>query len=93
MGVDEARSSPDPARTPRDGHHNDVRIWRTEIYRGARTTSYYVRWRVGTKPWKEPFRTKALAVAFRADLVAAASKGEAFSITTPPDIDGSCCPH
>lgn len=60
----------------------DVRIWRTEIYRGAKTTTYYVRWRVAVAPWKKGFRTRALANNFRAALTAAASRGEAFSVTT-----------
>lgn len=34
----------------------DVRIWKTEIYKGARTTTYSVRWRAGGRPWKVPFK-------------------------------------
>ena len=60
----------------------DVRIWKTGTYAGKRSTTYYVRWRVDGRPRKEPFKTKALADGFRADLVAAARKGEAFDIDT-----------
>jgi len=58
----------------------DVRIWKTEVYEGKRGTTYYVRWKVAGKPWREPFKGKALADGFRSDLVAAARKGEAFDI-------------
>ena len=60
----------------------DVRIWKTTVYRGQRVTTYYVRWSVAGKEWKEPFKAKALAESFRADLVAAARKGEAFDIAS-----------
>ena len=29
----------------------DVRIWKTQIYRGARTTTHTVRWGVAGRPW------------------------------------------
>ena len=36
----------------------DVRIWKTEVYKGAKVTTYKVRWKTGdAPPWKEPFRT------------------------------------
>ncbi len=60
----------------------DVRIWKTKIYEGRRGTTYYVRWTVAGKEWKEPFKTTALAESFRSDLVVAARKGEAFDIAT-----------
>jgi integrase len=60
----------------------DVRIWSTEVYRGAKVTTYTVRWKVGPKRWKEPFRLKAQAASFEAQLRTAASKGEAFDLTT-----------
>jgi hypothetical protein len=63
----------------------DARIWKTEIYQGAKVTTYKVRWKTGTaKPWKEPFRhsTQAKAESFRSSLLAAARKGEAFDIAT-----------
>jgi integrase len=60
----------------------DVRFWKTETYKGKRDTSYYVRWTVAGKPWREPFKKRALAESFRSDLVSAAGKGEAFEIET-----------
>lgn len=60
----------------------DVRVWKTEVYQGKRTTSYYVRWRVAGKKWREPFAGKELAEGFRSALLIAARKGEAFYIET-----------
>ncbi len=56
----------------------DVRIWKTKLYEGKRGNTYYVRWTVAGREWKEPFKTSALAESFRSDLVSAARKGEAF---------------
>jgi integrase len=58
----------------------DVRIWKTQVYHGARTTTYTVRWGVAGRAWKESFRTAALAEAFRSELVTAARRGEAFGV-------------
>lgn len=60
----------------------NVRIWKTSVYRGKRGNTYYVRWTIDGKPWKEGFKTQALADSFRAELVAAARKGEAFDTET-----------
>lgn len=60
----------------------DVRIYKTDVYVGKRTTTYYVRWQVGGRRWKEPFRVKALATSFRSELTSAASRGEAFDTVT-----------
>jgi hypothetical protein len=60
----------------------DVRLWKTEVYEGKRGKTYYVRWGVAGKPRKEPFKSAALAKSFKADLVSAARKGEAFDIAT-----------
>jgi integrase len=60
----------------------DVRIYKTEVYSGARLTTYYVRWKTGRKMWRQPYRNKAQAQSFLAELRAAARKGEAFSIST-----------
>lgn len=59
-----------------------VSIRKTDVYRGKRGTTYYVRWAVAGQPRKEPFKAKALAESFRAELVAAQRKGEAFDIET-----------
>lgn len=34
----------------------DVRIYKTEIYKGKTVTTYYVRWKAGGQPWREPLR-------------------------------------
>ncbi len=60
----------------------DVRIYKTEIYKGRQAKSYYVRWKVGGVRWREPFRVKALAESFRSEIVTAARRGEAFDIET-----------
>lgn len=60
----------------------DVRIHKTDIYRGANTTTYWVRWKVAGHPYKEPFKHSGLARSFRSSLVQAASKGEAFTLDT-----------
>lgn len=60
----------------------DVRLYKTEIYRGATVTTYYVRWKVGNQMLRESYRSKAQAESFRSDLMSAARKGEAFSVET-----------
>jgi hypothetical protein len=60
----------------------NVRIWKTEVYKGKRVTSHYVRWSVETKRFRESFRTRAQAESFRAALMAAARKGEAFYVSS-----------
>ncbi|PZG15894.1 tyrosine-type recombinase/integrase [Nonomuraea aridisoli] len=57
----------------------DVRVYKTEIYKGKTTTTYYVRWKVGGKPRRKPFRNAAQADTYRGELQAAARRGEAFS--------------
>jgi integrase len=58
----------------------DVRIWKVEVYTGARTTSHTVKWSVAGRRWREPFKTSALADAFRSELVTASRRGEAFVV-------------
>ena len=60
----------------------DVRVHETETYEGAKTTTYWVRWKVAGRRFKEPFKTSALAESFRSDLVSAARKGEAFVVSS-----------
>jgi hypothetical protein len=60
----------------------DVRIYKTDVYKGTRVTTYYVRWQVNGQRRKEPFRTAAHADSFRSELLTAARKGEAFSTRT-----------
>jgi site-specific recombinase XerD len=60
----------------------DVRVWKVEVYEGARTTSHRVRWAVAGRRWRETFRTAAHADAFRSELLRAARRGEAFVVET-----------
>ena len=60
----------------------NVRVYKTEIYRGKKVTTYYVRWKVDGQEWREPFRHSGQADSFRSKLVTAAKDGEAFSIAT-----------
>lgn len=60
----------------------DARIWKLTTYEGARGTSHVVRWVVAGRPRRQTFRTEALADSFRANLVTAARKGDAFDIET-----------
>ncbi|WP_214412312.1 tyrosine-type recombinase/integrase [Sphaerisporangium fuscum] len=58
----------------------DVRVYKTAVYKGKKSTTYYVRWKVGNKTWKKPFRNAAQADTYRGEIQAAARKGEAFSL-------------
>jgi integrase len=60
----------------------DARVYQTEVYKGRQVTTYWVRWRVSGRLWKEPFRTVAQADSFRSSLLTAARKGEAFSVAS-----------
>ena len=37
----------------------DARVYRTEVYKGSKVTTYKVRWKVGGRLWKAGFRTAA----------------------------------
>jgi integrase len=71
----------------------DVRMWKTKVYYGARKTTYYVRWVVSGKEWKEPFANSALAESFRSDLTSAARRGEAFVVATGRPVSVSRIDH
>lgn len=60
----------------------DVRIWATEKYVGTKVTTYRVVWVVAGKRWKKGHRTAAAAESFRAELLTAVRKGEAFDTET-----------
>jgi hypothetical protein len=60
----------------------DVRVYRTEVYKGAKVTTYKVRWKTAHRLWKEGFRNAAQADSFRSSLLTAARKGEAFSLSS-----------
>lgn len=60
----------------------DVRIWKIRPVKGKRGTTYAVRWTVAGKLKSKSYATAAQADAFRAELVTAARRGEAFSLTS-----------
>lgn len=60
----------------------NVRVYKTDTYCGKTVNTYYVRWKVGDKLRKESHRKKAQADSFHAELLAAARRGEAFSLST-----------
>src|SRR6266536_1467597 len=60
----------------------NVRVYKTKVYKGAKVTTYYVRWKVGPREWTEPHRNAAQADSFRSALLTVARNGEAFSLTT-----------
>ena len=60
----------------------NVRFYKTDVYKGTRVTTYFVRWKVGGKEWRQSFRTVAQADSFRSELLTAARRGEAFSTET-----------
>lgn len=57
-----------------------VKFWKTRVYKGARTTTYYVRWTVDGEGFQEGFATSRLAESFRSKLLTAASDGIAFDV-------------
>lgn len=65
-----------------DGTTYDVRVYKSETYKGKNVTTYKVRWKTGRKTWKASFRNAAQADSFRSSLLTAARNGEAFSIAT-----------
>lgn len=60
----------------------DVRVWKTEVYRGKRRNTHYVRWTVVGRSFRRGFGTDALADSFRSQLVMATRRGEAFDTAT-----------
>src|SRR5436305_14471396 len=65
-----------------EGTTYDVRVYRTEVYKGVKVTTYRVRWKAANREWRQGFRTAAQADSFRSALLTAARRGEAFSLTT-----------
>ncbi|MGY4925321.1 tyrosine-type recombinase/integrase [Streptomyces sp. 900105755] len=59
----------------------NVRIWGIR-HRNSKTAPYQVRWTVNGKVCQEPFATKTLADARRAELLTASKNGEAFDVAT-----------
>lgn len=60
----------------------DVRFHKTDVYKGKRGVTYWVRWSVAREPFKEPFKGSTLAKSFRSTLESAAKNGEAFDVTS-----------
>ncbi|ABL80107.1 MULTISPECIES: site-specific integrase [unclassified Nocardioides] len=58
----------------------DVRIYAVLPYRGARGTTYAVRWQVQGRRFRRTFTTRKLADAFRAQLKVAAQAGQSFVV-------------
>jgi integrase len=65
----------------------DVRVYKTEVYHGKTVTTYYVRWKAGGAPRREPFRHSGQAESFRSKLLSAAREGKAFSVTTGRPVE------
>jgi hypothetical protein len=67
----------------------DVRVYKTDVYKGKEVTTYWVRWKVAgaPKPFKEPFRHASQADSFRSKLNSAAKDGKAFSVTTGRPVE------
>jgi integrase len=57
----------------------NVRVNKTYVYRGKRGNSYTVRWTVDKIPQTKVFPLAAQAEAFRAEIISATRRGEAFS--------------
>jgi len=58
-----------------DGTTYDVRIYRTEVYKGVKVTTYRVRWKAGNREWRQGFRTAAQADSFRSALLTGGPTG------------------
>jgi integrase len=68
------------AREPSNEWSYKVQFWKTEVYKGKKKTTYYVRWGVNGNPFKEPYNTSTLAESFRSELMSAARRGEPFHV-------------
>lgn len=58
----------------------EVRIYGVSVYRGARGSTYAVRWQVQGQRFRRTFATKKLADGFRAQLQVAVQGGKAFVV-------------
>ena len=59
----------------------DIRFWQIETRKG-KTVTYRVRWVVAGRRFSDSFTTKELAESYRAELRAAARRGEGFDTGT-----------
>ncbi|MGY0491775.1 tyrosine-type recombinase/integrase [Streptomyces sp. WG-D5] len=63
-----------------------VVIWKLSVNRSAKKPTHLVRWSVEGEPFHDSYKTKPLADRFRAKLLRAAERGEAFdTVTGLPD--------
>jgi integrase len=65
----------------------DVRVYKTDVYKGKEVITYWVRWKCAGVPFKEPFRHSGQADSFRSKLMIAAKDGKAFSIETGRPVE------
>jgi len=65
----------------------DVRVYALDVYRGAKVTTYWVRWKCGGRKFAEPFRHSGQADSFRGKLNSAAKDGKAFSMATGRPVE------
>jgi integrase len=70
---------------------SDVRIWSISAYRGARRTTYTIRWRTSKTRHQRTFATRKLAESFHARLLRAAKDGEDFRVSDglPTSVAGA----
>jgi integrase len=59
----------------------EVKIWSIRVYKGAKGSTYTVRWKTGDSVWPKTFTHRTQADSFRSGLVSAARKGEAFRLS------------
>jgi integrase len=64
----------------------NVRVYKTYVYEGKRGNTYRVRWKVNDQLHNKAFRLAAQAETYRSELVAAARRGEAFSLRTAEPV-------
>ena len=67
----------------------DVRVYKTYAYEGRRGNTYRVRWKLNDHVHNRTFHRSAQAEAYRSELVAAARRGEAFSLATGEPVTWS----
>ena len=67
----------------------DVRVYKTYAYEGSRGNTYRVRWKLNDRVHNRAFHRSAQAEAYRSELVAAARRGEAFSLATGEPVSWS----
>jgi integrase len=61
---------------------HDVRVWQIRRNRSSKRPSYELRWTIDGREKSKSFAKKAMADAFRAELLAASVRGEAFDVAS-----------